>query len=102
MNCFSNHTELPAPPERPEARSEDIPPGAKLNDPEISATLSLDIAAGLVTCRQAMGMSIREEIALIYGQFHTAKAMLGAKLLRLNKNKGWLVPNPLHVNHPEN
>ncbi|KOS68329.1 membrane protein [Lysinibacillus contaminans] len=91
----------PAPPERPDARLEDIPPGAKFNDPEISAALSLDAAAGLVACSQAMGMSIREDIGLMYGQFHTAKAQLGAKLLRLNKNKGWLVPPPLHVDHPE-
>ncbi|MFJ7953525.1 DUF3231 family protein [Lysinibacillus sp. NPDC096418] len=91
----------PAPPERPDARPEDIPPGAKFNDPEISAALSLDAAAGLVACSQAMGMSIREDIGLMYGQFHTAKAQLGAKLLRLNKNKGWLVPPPLHVDHPE-
>lgn len=91
----------PAPPERPEARLEDIPAGAKFNDPEISAALSLDAAAGLVACSQAMGMSIREDIGLMYGQFHTNKAQLGAKLLRLNKNKGWLVPPPLHVVRPE-
>ncbi|WP_274309964.1 DUF3231 family protein [Solibacillus daqui] len=89
----------PAPPERPNARPEDIPPGAKFNDPEISAALSLDAASGLVACSQAMGMCIREDIALMFGQFHTARALLGAKLLRLNKNKGWLVPPPLHVNH---
>ncbi|MCH7321763.1 DUF3231 family protein [Solibacillus sp. MA9] len=91
----------PAPPERPVARIEDIPPGAKFNDPEISAALSVDLAAGLVACSQAMGTSTREDIALMYGQFHTAKALLGAKLLRLNKNKGWLVPPPLHVDYPE-
>ncbi|EON70101.1 DUF3231 family protein, partial [Lysinibacillus sphaericus] len=39
----------------------------------------------------AMGMSTREDVALMYGQFHTSKALLGAKLLRLNKTKGWLV-----------
>ncbi|WP_427108202.1 DUF3231 family protein [Lysinibacillus xylanilyticus] len=91
----------PAPPERPVARIEDIPPGAKFNDPEISAALTGDIAAGLVTCSQVMGMSTREDIGLMYGQFHTAKAQLGAKLLRLNKSKGWLVPPPLHVDYPE-
>lgn len=91
----------PAPPERAEARLEDIPPGAKFNDPEISAALSLDTAAGLVACSQAMGMTIREDIGLMYGQFHNAKAQLGAKLLRLNKSKGWLIPPPLHVGHPE-
>ena len=90
----------PAPPERPEARLEDIPAGAKFNDPEISAALSMDAAASLVACSQAMGMSIREDIGLMYGQFHTNKAQLGAKLLRLNKNKGWLVPPPLHVDRP--
>ncbi|MED4886121.1 DUF3231 family protein [Lysinibacillus fusiformis] len=91
----------PASPERPVARLEDIPPGAKFNDPEISAALTADVAAGLVACSQAMGTSTREDIALMFGQFHMAKAQLGAKLLRLNKNKGWLVPPPLHVNYPE-
>lgn len=87
----------PAPPERPIARLEDIPVGARFNDPEISAAISMDVAKGLVACSQAMGMSTREDIAMMYAQFHMSKAQLGAKLLRLNKNKGWLVPPPLHV-----
>lgn len=87
----------PAPPERPVARIEDIPPGARFLDPEISAAVSIDIAAGLVACSQAMGMSTREDIAMMYGQIHLAKAQIGARLLRLNKAKGWLVPPPLHV-----
>jgi hypothetical protein len=87
----------PAPPERPNARREDIPVGAKYNDPEISAILSGNTSAGLVTCSTTMGMCTREDIAFMYGQFHMAKAQLGAKLLRLNKSKGWLVPPPLHV-----
>lgn len=87
----------PAPPERPNARLEDIPVGARFNDPEIAAKLSADIAAGLVACSTAMGMCIREDIAFMYGQFHMAKAQLGAKLLRLNKSKGWLIPPPLHI-----
>ncbi|MDI2589009.1 DUF3231 family protein [Psychrobacillus sp. NEAU-3TGS] len=91
----------PAPPERPVARIEDIPPGARFNDPEISAALSMDSAAGLVACSKAMGMSIREDIALMYGQFHLSRAQLGAKLLRLTKDKGWLVPPPLHYSSPE-
>ncbi|QUG41747.1 DUF3231 family protein [Psychrobacillus sp. INOP01] len=91
----------PAPPERPEARLEDIPPGARFYDPEISASLSMNVAAGLVASSQAMGMSIREDIGLMYGQFHLNKVQLGAKLLRLNKSKGWLVPPPLHVDFPD-
>ena len=91
----------PAPPERPKARLEDIPVGARFKDPEISATLSMNSSAGLVACSQAMTMCIREDIALMFGQFQLKKVQIGAKLLRLNKVKGWLVPPPLHLNSPE-
>ncbi|MFD9629067.1 DUF3231 family protein [Peribacillus muralis] len=87
----------PAPPERPVAKLEDIPVGARFTDPEISASISMNVAAGLVACSQVMGQCIREDIAMMYGQFHTAKAQLGAKMLKLNKNKGWLIPPPLHA-----
>ncbi|KAB8138165.1 DUF3231 family protein [Gracilibacillus oryzae] len=91
----------PTPPERPHARLEDIPAGARFMDQEIAAALSASIAAGLVTCSQIMGQSIREDIAMMFGQFHTQKATLGAKVLRLNKEKGWLIPPPLHHSHSE-
>ncbi|WP_347551611.1 DUF3231 family protein [Pseudalkalibacillus hwajinpoensis] len=91
----------PTPPERPKACLEDIPNGARFQDPEISAALSNNIAAGLVTCSQIMGQSIREDIAMLFGQFHVQKAALGAKALRLNKEKGWLIPPPLHHHKSE-
>ena len=87
----------PAAPEPPEACLEDIPVGARMPDPAIAATLSADIAAGLVACSQAIGKSIREDVALMYAQMHTQKVALGAKVLRLNKEKGWLIPPPLHI-----
>lgn len=87
----------PSPPERPVANIESIPPGARFNDPEIAASVSKDIAAGLVSCSQTIGQSIREDIAMMFGQFHTAKTQYGARLLRINKEKGWLIPPPLHV-----
>jgi len=86
----------PAPPERPHASADEIPAGARFADSEIAAKLSASIAAGLVACSTIMGQSIREDIAMMFGQFHTQKAALGAKALRLNKEKGWLVPPPLH------
>ncbi|TCT15986.1 uncharacterized protein DUF3231 [Melghiribacillus thermohalophilus] len=86
----------PTPPERPDARSENIPAGARFLDPEIGAMLSADTAAGLVSCSKMIGQAVREDIAMMFGQFHTQKAAIGAKVLRLNKEKGWLVPPPLH------
>lgn len=91
----------PAPPERPSANLEEIPVGARFSDPEISAGLSKTTGEALVACSQAMAQCVREDIALMYGQFHMAKAQFGAKLLKLNKSKGWLVPPPLHFNGPE-
>jgi hypothetical protein len=91
----------PAPPERPQANVEEIPAGARFNDPEISATLSRDIAQGLVVCSQMIGQSTREDIALLFGQYHMTKAQFGARLLKMNKEKGWLIPPPLHMDTPE-
>lgn len=91
----------PTPADRPKANLEDIPTGARLLDPEIAAMLSKDVASGLVICSTIMGQSIREDIAMMFGQFHMKKAALGAKVLRLNKEKGWLIPPPFHQNKPE-
>lgn len=88
----------PASPEPPEACLEDIPVGARILDPAIAAGLSVDIAAGLVTASQIIGKSIREDVAMMYAQFHAQKVALGGKVLRLNKEKGWLIPPPLHLN----
>jgi hypothetical protein len=91
----------PAPPERPVAHLEDIPPGARLSDPEIAAAVSKDVGEGLVAASTMIGQCIREDIAAMYGQFHMAKAQFGAKMLKLNKTKGWLVPPPLQVKSTE-
>ncbi|MUK88640.1 DUF3231 family protein [Ornithinibacillus sp. L9] len=88
----------PTPPERPKADLEDIPTGARAMDNEIAATLSADVAAGLITCSTIIGQCIREDIATMFGQFHTQKATFASKVLRLIKEKGWLVPPPLHQN----
>ncbi|GAB4074078.1 DUF3231 family protein [Barrientosiimonas marina] len=86
----------PTPPERPKAHVEDIPAGARFMDQEIAASVAGQIAAGLVSCSEMMGTSTREDIARMFGQFHTQKATLGEKYLKLTKDKGWLVSPPLH------
>ncbi|WP_100330147.1 DUF3231 family protein [Bacillus xiapuensis] len=91
----------PSPPERPNACLEDIPVGARMMDPEIAAALSANTAACLVASSQAIGQCIREDIAGMFAQFHMQKATLGGKVLRLHKEKGWLIPPPLHSNKSE-
>ncbi|MEC1750774.1 DUF3231 family protein [Bacillus mojavensis] len=87
----------PASPEPPDADLNEIPPGARFLDPDVAASAAAQNAAGLVTCSKIMGQSIREDIAMMFGQFHMSKAATGAKYLRLLKNKGWLIPPPLHL-----
>jgi len=86
----------PSPPEPPAAKLEDIPAGARIMDPEICAIIGADLATGLMGCSQIMAQSIREDIAKLFGQFHMEKALLGESTLKLSKEKGWLIPPPLH------
>lgn len=91
----------PAPPDRPSVSIEQIPAGARINDPEIAGAITRDIALGLVSCSSIIGQCIREDIAAMFVQYHANNLQLGARLLRLNKEKGWLIPPPLHVQAPE-
>ncbi|GGD04894.1 membrane protein [Thalassobacillus devorans] len=91
----------PSAPERSNATLEDIPVGARFNDPEVSAQVSADLSLGLVACSQVIGQCTREDVAMMFGQFHMNKAQAAAKALRLNKEKGWLVTPPMHTKVPE-
>ncbi|WP_046176272.1 DUF3231 family protein [Domibacillus indicus] len=92
----------PAPPERPKASLDEIPAGARFQDPEIASALSKDIGMGLVAHSQAMAQCIREDVAALFGQFHAAKAKIGLSNLKLLKEKGWLVVPPLHTTNQGN
>jgi hypothetical protein len=92
---------FPALPQRPEAKLEEIPIGARFTDPEIAAMLAADTSLSLVGCSQIMAKCIREDIGMLFGKYHATKAALGLKILHLSKEKGWLVPPPLQIQRPE-
>ena len=87
----------PSLPGRPKANAEEIPAGAKFADMEISAAVSINVGQGLVSCSMVMGQCLREDIAMMFGKYHMERALFGAKLLRLNKEKGWIIPPPLQM-----
>jgi hypothetical protein len=91
----------PISPDRPEAKLEDIPIGARFTDQEIAATVAHHTAIALVACSQIMGVSIREDVGALFAKYHTEKAALGLRILRLSKEKAWLIPPPLHMQSPE-
>ncbi|CAM3648739.1 DUF3231 family protein [Marinicrinis lubricantis] len=75
--------------------------GARFTDPEIAVMVGADISAGLIACSTIIGQSIREDIGMMFGQFHASRMVFAGKSLRMNKEKGWLVPPPLHVQTAE-
>ena len=91
----------PAPPERPNANIDDIPVGARFQDPEIAASISRDIGVALTAASAAMAQCIREDIGAMFAQCSVAKVKLGNEFLQLNKEKGWLVVPPLHLEQRE-
>ncbi|WP_078555074.1 DUF3231 family protein [Alkalihalobacterium alkalicellulosilyticum] len=91
----------PAIPEKSAAPIEAIPTGARFTDPEIAEMIAKNSATGLVALSQIMGMCTREDIAVMCGQFHMEKAQTGMRLLRMQKDKGWLILPPLHTRIPE-
>lgn len=91
----------PVMPDRPPVKLEDIPVGARFTDPEIAAKIAADASLGLVACSQVMAQCIREDVGALFAKYHLTKAALGARILKMNKEKGWLIPPPLLVKRPE-
>ncbi|MNH81576.1 hypothetical protein D3C81_1558010 [compost metagenome] len=92
---------VPALPERPPADLEEIPVGARFTDPEIAASIAASISMGIIECSQIIAISIREDVGALFLKNHGLKAALGARVLRMLKEKGWLIPPPLLIKRPE-
>lgn len=87
----------PAPPDRPNVEVQDIPAGARFNDPEIAGLVQKELYSGRILCSFIMGIAIREDISTMFEEFHTQKAEYETKLLKVTKEKGWIVPPPINV-----
>ncbi|MFD1040197.1 DUF3231 family protein [Virgibacillus byunsanensis] len=87
----------PAPPDRPNVELQDIPAGARFNDPEIAGLVQKELMTGRILCSYIMGISIRKDIGTLFGEFHIQKAEYEAKLLTITKDKGWIVSPPINI-----
>jgi hypothetical protein len=86
----------PSPPEQPKVDSAGIPEGARFSDNILAGFIASEISAGLLASSKIMGMSIREDIAAMFAELHAKKSLYGLTLLRMMKEKAWLVVPPLH------
>ena len=87
----------PTPAERPEVDVEQIPAGARLQDAQIAYAIAKDIATGITAMSTLITQCIREDIAMMLTQQNAKALKDGAALLQIMKEKGWLVPPPLHM-----
>ncbi|MRX70672.1 DUF3231 family protein [Bacillus lacus] len=87
----------PAPPDRPNVAVEDIPAGARFNDPEIAAMMQKELVAGKMFQTAAAASSVREDISSLFGEFYVQRAEYEEKLLVIQKEKGWLVLPPVNI-----
>jgi len=69
----------------------DIRGKTAINDTEISAILSMNIASSVITVSQTLEISVKKKHTTKYGELHMRYAILGAKLIQLSKDKGWLM-----------
>src|SRR5690625_2620269 len=87
----------PAPPDRPNVKVEDIPAGARFNDPEIAHLVQKELLAGKMLCSYIMGICVHEDIKTLFGEFHTLKEEYDVKLAQIRKEKGWVISPPINV-----
>ena len=87
----------PTPAERPEVDVEQIPVGARFQDVQIAYAIARDIATGITTVSTLISQCIREDLAMMLTQQNARAMKDGAALLQIMKDKGWLVPPPLHM-----
>ncbi|MCP8969447.1 DUF3231 family protein [Ectobacillus ponti] len=93
------HNEIAVPPtpaDRPKADLEQIPAGARLHDMQIANTVAMDIGICLPAYSKLIAESIREDVGALFEKLHAKKVKDGIRLLRLMKEKGWIMPPPLH------
>lgn len=87
----------PSPPDRPNVEAQDIPAGARFNDPEIAILVQKELMAGKIMCSYIMSISLREDISSMFDDFHAQKAEYELKLLKVCKEKGWIVSPPINI-----
>ncbi|MGN1399899.1 MAG: DUF3231 family protein [Bacillus sp. (in: firmicutes)] len=92
----------PTPAERPSVDIEQIPVGARMQDVQVAYSISRDISSSLTTMTALIGQCIREDIATMLTQLCAKNLKNGATLLQIMKDKGWLVPPPLHMETKNN
>ena len=84
----------PGSPAHPQTARNDIPPGARFSDQEITMCVYHDLASAMTQTSQIISIAVREDVGKMFAAHHQEIAKYGGTLLKLMKKKGWLVEPP--------
>ncbi|AXI07724.1 hypothetical protein CUC15_01435 [Oceanobacillus zhaokaii] len=87
----------PAPPDKPNVEVQDIPAGARFNDPEIATLVQKELMTGRILCNYITGIAIREDLRTMFSEFSSQREEYEIKLQQVSKEKGWIVPPPINT-----
>jgi hypothetical protein len=87
----------PSPPDRPNVEVEEIPAGARFNDGEIAYLIRKTLMMQRTASSQAAGIALNEEIREMFTDFHGLQEEYEQKLIKLSREKGWLVLPPVNI-----
>lgn len=87
----------PSPPDRPNVEVQDIPAGARFNDPEIALLVQKELIAGRMMCSYITGAAIRDDLRDMFSEYYSQKENYEGKILKIMKDKGWVVSPPINI-----
>lgn len=86
-----------APPDRPHVAVEDIPAGARFNDPEIAHLLENELSNGKLLCSLLISTCTKDYLEDLFHQAISLRVEYKNKLHQLTKKNGWFISPPVHI-----
>lgn len=74
----------------------EIPQGAKMTDVEIANAVALKIASAIVFLSRGIAESVRDDVAMMFTEFHAQKLGYAMKTKKMMVKRGWLKSPPFY------
>jgi rubrerythrin len=74
----------------------DVPQGAKMTDVEIANAVALKIATAIIFLSRGIAESVRDDVAMMFTEFHAQKLGYALKTKKMMAKRGWLKTPPYY------
>ncbi len=79
---------------KPKSDPKAVPEGVRLTDEEIANLIAVKVATSITFCAQAMSISERSDVGLLFFQIQVELMKFATPLKNLMKSRGWLKSPP--------